>query len=33
LLGFAAGVLNVMRSAGLIASTTRDEVTRQGPNR
>jgi ATP synthase protein I len=33
LLGFAAGVLDVMRSAGLIASTTRDEVTRQGPNR
>ena len=33
LLGFAAGVLNVMRSAGLIASTARDEGTRQGPDR
>ena len=33
LLGFAAGVLNVMRSAGLIASTALDEGTRQDPNR
>lgn len=33
LLGFAAGVLNVMRSAGLIASPALDEGTRQGPDR
>ena len=33
LLGFAAGVLNVMRSAGLIAGTALDEGTRQGPDR
>lgn len=33
LLGFAAGVLNVMRSAGLIASPALDEDTRQGPDR
>ncbi|MFY9772087.1 MAG: AtpZ/AtpI family protein [Xanthobacteraceae bacterium] len=33
LLGFAAGVLNVMRSAGLIAGPARDEGTRQGPDR
>jgi len=33
LLGFAAGVLNVMRSAGLIASTALDEGTQQGPDR
>lgn len=33
LLGFAAGVLNVMRSAGLIAGPTLDEGTRQGPDR
>ena len=31
LLGFAAGVLNVMRSAGLIAGPALDEGTRQGP--
>jgi ATP synthase protein I len=30
LLGFAAGVLNVMRSAGLIASPALDEGTRRG---
>jgi len=33
LLGFAAGMLNVMRSAGLIAGTALDEGTRQGPDR
>src|SRR5215470_3911194 len=33
LLGFAAGVLNVMRSAGLIASPAVDEDTRQGSDR
>jgi ATP synthase protein I len=33
LLGFAAGVLNVMRSAGLIAGSPLDEGTRQGPDR
>jgi ATP synthase protein I len=33
LLGFAAGVLNVMRSAGLIARPALDEDTRQGPDR
>src|SRR5215469_11975483 len=33
LLGFAAGVLNVMRSAGLIAGPALDEGNRQGPNR
>jgi ATP synthase protein I len=33
LLGFAAGVLSVMRSAGLIAGTALDESTRQGPDR
>ena len=33
LLGFAAGVLNVMRSAGLIAGPALDEGTRQGPDR
>jgi ATP synthase protein I len=33
LLGFAAGVLNVMRSAGLIAGPALDDDTRQGPNR
>ena len=33
LLGFAAGVLNVMRSAGLIASPTLGEGTRQGPDK
>jgi ATP synthase protein I len=33
LLGFAAGVLNVMRSAGLIASPALDDDARQGPNR
>ena len=33
LLGFAAGVLNVMRSAGLIAGPTLDEGTRQGPDK
>jgi ATP synthase protein I len=32
LLGFAAGVLSVMRSAGLIAGTALDEGTRQGPD-
>jgi ATP synthase protein I len=31
LLGFAAGVLNVMRSAGLVAGTALDDST--GPNR
>jgi ATP synthase protein I len=29
LLGFAAGVLNVMRSAGLVAGTALDDTTRQ----
>ena len=33
LLGFAAGVLNVMRSAGLIAGPGLDEGTRQDPDR
>ena len=33
LLGFAAGVLNVMRSAGLIARPAVDEDTRQGSDR
>jgi ATP synthase protein I len=33
LLGFAAGVLNVMRSAGLIVGTALDEGSRQGPDR
>jgi ATP synthase protein I len=33
LLGFAAGVLNVMRSAGLIASPALGEGTRQGPDK
>jgi ATP synthase protein I len=33
LLGFAAGVLNVMRSAGLIAGPALDEGTRQDPNK
>jgi ATP synthase protein I len=33
LLGFAAGVLNVMRSAGLIANPALDDDARQGPNR
>jgi ATP synthase protein I len=33
LLGFAAGVLNVMRSAGLIAGPGLDDGTRQGPDR
>jgi len=33
LLGFAAGVLNLMRSAGLIAGPAFDEGTRQGPYR
>ena len=33
LLGFAAGVLNVMRSAGLIAGPTLDSGSRQGSNR
>jgi ATP synthase protein I len=32
LLGFAAGVLNVMRSAGLIAGPALDEGTRRGPD-
>src|SRR5262245_54805243 len=32
LLGFAAGVLNVMRSAGLIAGPVLGEGTRQGPD-
>ena len=32
LLGFAAGVLNVMRSAGLIAGPALGEGTRQGPD-
>jgi ATP synthase protein I len=33
LLGFAAGVLNVMRSAGLVAGTALDESTRHGRDR
>ena len=33
LLGFAAGVLNVMRSAGLIAGPALDDGSRQGPER
>jgi ATP synthase protein I len=33
LLGFAAGVLNVMRSAGLIAGSALDDGTRQGPDK
>jgi ATP synthase protein I len=33
LLGFAAGVLNVMRSAGLIAGPALDDGNRQGPDR
>jgi ATP synthase protein I len=33
LLGFAAGVLNVMRSAGLIAGPALGEGNRQGPDR
>ena len=33
LLGFAAGVRNVMRSAGLIAPFTLDDGTRQGPDK
>jgi ATP synthase protein I len=33
LLGFAAGVLNVMRSAGLIANPALDDDARQGPKR
>ena len=33
LLGFAAGVLNVMRSAGLVAGTALDESTRQHRDR
>jgi ATP synthase protein I len=33
LLGFVAGVLNVMRSAGLIAGPALDEGTRQGPDK
>ncbi|HET8919035.1 MAG TPA: AtpZ/AtpI family protein [Xanthobacteraceae bacterium] len=33
LLGFAAGVLNVMRSAGLIAGPALDEGTQPGPDR
>jgi ATP synthase protein I len=33
LLGFAAGVLNVMRSAGLIGGPALDDGTRQGPDR
>jgi ATP synthase protein I len=33
LLGFAAGVLNVMRSAGLIARPALDESARQRPDR
>jgi ATP synthase protein I len=33
LLGFAAGVLNVMRSAGLIAGPALDEGNRQDPDR
>jgi ATP synthase protein I len=33
LLGFAAGVLNVMRSAGVIAPPTLGDGTRQGPDK
>ena len=33
LLGFAAGVLNVMRSAGLMASPTFNDRSRQGSDR
>jgi ATP synthase protein I len=33
LLGFAAGVRNVMRSAGLIAPFTLDDGTQQGPDK
>ena len=33
LLGFAAGVLNVMRSAGLIAPPSLGDGTRQGPDK
>jgi ATP synthase protein I len=33
LLGFAAGVLSVMRSAGLLVGTALDEGSRQGPDR
>ena len=33
LLGFAAGVLNVMRSAGLVAGTALDESTRHRQDR
>jgi ATP synthase protein I len=33
LLGFAAGVLNVMRSAGLVAGAALDESTRQRRDR
>ena len=33
LLGFAAGVLNVMRSAGLLVGTALDEGSRQDPDR
>ena len=33
LLGFAAGVLNVMRSAGLIAGPALGDGTRQGPDK
>jgi ATP synthase protein I len=33
LLGFAAGVLNVMRSAGLVASPTLSDRSRQGSDR
>jgi ATP synthase protein I len=33
LLGFAAGVLNVMRSAGLITGPAPDDGTGQGPDR
>ena len=33
LLGFVAGVLNVMRSAGLVAGTALDESTRQRRDR
>ena len=33
LLGFAAGVLNVMRSAGLIAGSALGEGTQQGPDK
>jgi ATP synthase protein I len=33
LLGFAAGVLNVMRSAGLVAGTALDESTRRRRDR